>query len=192
MTALRFARREDAGTLAEIYRPYVENTAVSFETEAPSPAEFQRRIAAYSERFPYLVIEEDGVVLGYAYAHAFHERTAYDWTVETSIYVAEAARGRGLGRTLYTALLELLTLQGIRNACAVVTIPNEPSLRFHRDMGFKEGGILPDFGYKQGQWRAVAYLYRRLGTRTTPPEAVIPVGSLPENVVQTLFQSTVS
>ena len=103
--ALRFARPEDAPALLEIYRPYVEETSITFETQVPSEAEFCRRITEISSQFPYLVAEESGVLLGYAYAHPFHERAAYSWTVESSIYVSQAHRGRHIGTMLYRALL---------------------------------------------------------------------------------------
>jgi phosphinothricin acetyltransferase len=173
---LRLATPGDAPQILEIYRPYVEHTSVSFETEVPSQGEFAQRIATFSSTFPYLVAEENGLPLGYAYAHAFHDRAAYRWTVETSIYVSEAAHGRHVGTALYRALLALLELQGIHNACAVVTIPNDPSMGFHQAMGFSVGGILPSFGYKLGQWHSVAYLYRPL--REGTPGPIVPLPSL--------------
>ena len=186
MISLRFATAQDSATLVEIYRPYVEHTSISFETETPSVAEFRRRIADFSAKFPYILAEADGTVLGYAYAHAFHDRAAYDWTVETSIYVAEAARGQHVGRRLYDALLSLLALQGVRNACAVVTIPNQPSLEFHRAMGFSTGGILPSFGYKLGTWHSVAYLYKALGAGEPAP--VVPIGDLDPSAVAAILR----
>lgn len=178
METLRFAAPEDAPELLEIYRPYVEHTSVSFETELPSLEEFQRRIVSFSRRFPYLVAEEDGALLGYAYAHAFHERAAYGWTVETTIYVGQKARGRGLGRRLYRGLLTLLQAQGVQTACAVVTIPNDPSIGFHQAMGFRLAGVLPHMGYKLGRWCGVGYLTLQLSQSRDAPDPVIPVGQL--------------
>lgn len=177
MISLRFAHPEDAAALLEIYRPYVENTAISFETKVPNEAEFRSRMLSFSA-YPYLVAVENGTPLGYAYAHAFHERAAYDWTVETSIYVSENARGRHVGTLLYHGLLKLLEAQGIQNACAVITIPNQPSLDFHRALGFETAGILPDFGYKLGAWHSVAYLFRPLGPANPLPAPVTPIGNL--------------
>lgn len=192
MIALRFAVPEDAEALLKIYRPYVDNTSISFETEVPSPAEFARRIADFSQTYPYLVAEEDGRPLGYAYAHAFHDRAAYDWTVETSIYVAEDARGKHVGTSLYRALLELLSLQGVKNACAVVTFPNIPSTAFHQAMGFEAGGILPDFGYKLGDWHSVAYLFKVLRASTDAPAPVIPCQKLDAGRVADILQGAIS
>lgn len=189
MISLRFAAVKDAHALLEIYRPYVESTSISFETEVPSLEEFEGRIREYSAFYPYLVAEEDGKILGYAYAHAFHERRAYQWTVETSIYMAEATRGKGIGKLLYGALLPLLKAQGIQNACAVVTIPNEPSLAFHRAMGFQTGNLLPDFGYKSGAWRGVAYLYRALGSHEAAPQAPVSIRDLPPETLKNLLKT---
>lgn len=186
MITLRFATVRDSAALVEIYRPYVERTSISFETETPSVAVFSGRIADFSEKFPYILAEEDGIALGYAYAHAFHDRAAYGWTVETSIYVAQQARSRHVGKRLYQALLDLLTLQGIRNACAVIAIPNQPSLAFHKAMGFETGGTLPDFGYKLGQWHSVVYLYKALGRGAPGP--VVPIGSLDPQAVQEILK----
>lgn len=186
MITLRFATVRDSAALVEIYRPYVERTSISFETETPSVAVFGGRIADFSEKFPYILAEEDGIALGYAYAHAFHDRAAYGWTVETSIYVAQQARSRHVGKRLYQALLDLLTLQGIRNACAVIAIPNQPSLAFHKAMGFETGGTLPDFGYKLGQWHSVVYLYKALGRGEPGP--VVPIGSLDPQAVADILR----
>jgi phosphinothricin acetyltransferase len=185
---LRPAHPQDCGELLSIYRPYVENTTVSFETRTPSSQEFLSRIVTFSEKFPYLVAEEQGEILGYAYAHAFHDRAAYGWTVETSIYVAQNCRRNHVGSRLYTALLRLLTLQGVKNACAVVTVPNEPSLAFHQALGFQVSGIMPDFGFKLGAWHPVAYLTLALGEKTIPPEAIIPAPQLPQHLVDQILQ----
>lgn len=185
MMTLRLAQPQDSADLLEIYRPYVLETSVTFETEPPTEAEFRRRILDFTEKFPYILAEEDGRILGYAYAHAFHERAAYSWTVETSVYVRRDLRRSHVGKKLYTALLELLRLQGIRNVCAVVAFPNDPSMAFHRAMGFETGGILPDFGYKLGSWHSVAYLYKSLGSGAPAP--LCPIGSLdPSTVAEVL------
>ena len=183
MRALRFARPEDAQALLDIYRPYVETTSITFETEVPSVCAFRQRIQEISARFPYLVAEEDGELLGYAYAHPFHERAAYDWTVESSIYVRQDLCGKHLGQTLYRALLSLLEAQGVKNVCAVITIPHDRSIGFHQAMGFSSGGVLPYFGYKLGQWHSVAYLYRRLDTDGGTPAPLLPIHALDAGTV---------
>lgn len=188
MITLRFASPEDAPALLEIYRPYVEHTTISFETELPTVKVFEERIRSFSRAFPYLVAQTEDEILGYAYAHPFHERAAYNWAVESSIYVKEAARGNHVGQQLYQALLGLLEAQGVQNVCAVVTIPNEPSLAFHRHMGFHTGGILPNFGYKHNRWHSVAYLYRSLGTMADDPKPVVSVHQLPPAHIQSLLR----
>ena len=176
---LRYAVEQDAPALLEIYRPYVETTSITFETEVPTVEEFAGRIRDTLTKFPYLVVEEDGEILGYAYAHPFHERAAYGWTVESSVYVRQDVRHGHIGTLLYEALLERLERQGVCNVCAVVTVPNEPSMAFHARLGFRTAGILPDFGYKMGQWHGVAYLYRRLGPSGEAPKPLLPLSELP-------------
>ena len=188
MMRLRFASPEDAAALLEIYRPYVEETTVSFETEVPSLAEFRRRIAEIAVRFPYLVAEDASGILGYAYAHPFHERAAFQWFAEVSVYVRRDMRGKGVGRALYSGLLPLLRLQGIQTVCAVITIPNDPSLSFHKAMGFQQNGLLPDAGYKLGIWCSVAYLTRRLVPLGTPRE-LVPVTVLDASLIAGILEA---
>ena len=180
---LRFAVEQDAEALLEIYRPYVETTSITFETEVPTVEEFAGRIRDTLTKCPYLVIEEDGAILGYAYAHPFHQRAAYGWTVESSVYVRQDVRHGHVGSLLYQALMERLERQGVRNVCAVVTVPNEPSMAFHTRMGFTSAGILPNFGYKMGEWHGVEYLYRQLGPTGEPPKALLPLKELPPELL---------
>ena len=180
---IRLARESDAEELLEIYRPYVETTSITFETEVPTVEEFAGRIRDTLTKFPYLVIEEDGAILGYAYAHPFHQRAAYGWTVESSVYVRQDVRHGHVGSLLYQALMERLERQGVRNVCAVVTVPNEPSMAFHARMGFTSAGILPNFGYKMGEWHGVEYLYRQLGPTGEPPKPLLPLKELPPELL---------
>ena len=190
MMTLRFARPEDAEALLEVYRPYVTETAISFETAVPSPEEFRRRIEEISAFYPYLVAEEDGRILGYAYAHAFGERRAYRFTVETSIYIDRSARGAGVGTALYRALFSLLRAQGMHAACAVITCPNDASFSFHRAMGFRDGGVLPDFSNKLGAWYGVAYLHLPLLPASPDPAEPCSVHALsPQTVERCLSES---
>ena len=191
MITLRFALPNDAEALLDIYRPYVEETTVSFETEVPSIAVFRQRIADISGLFPYLIAQENGEILGYAYAHPFHERAAFRWTVESSVYVRQDVRGRHVGKVLYDALLPLLRIQGIQTVCAVVTIPNDPSMAFHQAMGFREEGLLQNVGYKLGVWRSVAYLCLRLGPSNGEPPALLGIHKLdPELIAGILSDAT--
>ncbi len=188
MIRLRLVTPEDTLSLLEIYRPYVEETPITFEAVPPAPEAFAQRIAHISAAFPYLVAEQDGKVCGYAYAHAFHEREAYGWSVETSIYLDRDCRGQGIGPMLYRALLTLLAAQGVRNVCAIVTTPNVRSERLHAAMGFVPSGVLPNFGYKLGQWHSVAYLTRALREDTSPPTPILGIHRLPQEVITAALQ----
>ena len=128
MITIRPANLADAQAIQAIYAPYVEKTAITFEYEVPSVQEFEKRISNTIERYPYLVAEEDGQVLGYAYASTYYARTAYDWTTELSIYLHEDARGRGLGSQLYDALEKELRKRGFLRFLACIAVPNEASI----------------------------------------------------------------
>ena len=149
----------------------------------PTVEEVSERIRDTLTKFPYLVIEEDGKILGYAYAHPFHTRAAYGWTVESSVYVRQDVRHDHIGTLLYEALMERLSNQGVCNVCAVVTVPNEPSVAFHKRMGFASAGILPNFGYKMDEWHGVEYLYRRLKPVDQPPKPLLPPSELPPELL---------
>ena len=171
---IRLARSTDGPALAEIYRPAVTERATSFELESPDGEEMSRRIAACLERLPWLVAEENGRVVGYAYAGPHRTRAAYQWSVEVSAYVDESAQRRGIGRALYEALFRVLKLQGFKNAYAGITLPNVASDGFHRALGFTHVGVFRGVGFKQGQWHDVAWLERPLAPRdiTAPPPPI--------------------
>ena len=167
---IRSACPDDAGRLQEIYSYYVENTAISFEYDAPSPEEFRGRIENTLKKYPYLVLEEDGVIRGYAYAGVFKGRAAYDRSCEVSIYVDRHAKGRGYGRKLYEALEEKLKEQGILNMYACVTHPvvedeylSPNSEQFHRHMGFVQVGEFHLCGYKFGRWYNMIWMEKLIG-----------------------------
>jgi phosphinothricin acetyltransferase len=147
----------DAAPCAAIYAPSVESTPISFELVPPDAAEFARRIEKYSVTHQFLVAEEGGEVVGYAYACRWAERAAYDWSVEVSVYVDAARQGEGIGRALYAELFERLRAQGFRVAVAGVTLPNPASIGLHESMGFEPIGALRDIGWKEGSWRDVGY-----------------------------------
>ena len=172
------ARREDAGPCLAIYAPVVEEGAVSFEFSPPAPEEMESRIAGVLEFAPWLVFEEGGEVAAYAYGTRFRERAAYGWTVETAVYVAARARGRGVGRRLYGVLLEALRLQGFRSAVAVITLPNPPSLRLHAALGFERAGLLEAVGFKHGRWHDVEVVTLRLIPGSSAPAPIVPMREL--------------
>ncbi|GJM21656.1 MAG: N-acetyltransferase [Planctomycetota bacterium] len=168
---LRLAIPEDAEALRAIYAPVVRDTAISFEYEVPERVEIARRVQATLTRAPWLVAcDASGRVLGYAYGGRYRERVAYDWLVETSVYIAAEARGRGVGRQLYVALLAALTQQGHRRAIAGVTLPNEASVAFHTSFGFEACGVVQRAGWKHGAWHDVGFYERALSDELGAPE----------------------
>lgn len=162
----------DAAACAAIYAPHVEGSAVSFEERAPDAAELARRIERYGASHAWLVAEREGEVVGYAYATAFNERPAYRWSAGVSVYVAEGEHGRGVGRTLYEALFDRLRERGFRMACAGITLPNEASVGLHESLGFKQVGVNPEIGWKNGAWRDVGWWQLELAppSEGPPPE----------------------
>ena len=145
--SIRIAAESDLPQILEIYRPYVENTTYSFEYEAPTPETFRARFLGITQQFPWLVWEEAGAILGYAYACAPFERAAYQWCAEPSIYLLPQAQGKGIGRKLYDVLEQTLIAQGYRLSYAIITSENAASLAFHRAMGFKETAQFHGCGY---------------------------------------------
>ena len=152
---IRFAVEADIPEILEIYAPYVLNTAYSFEYTVPTLEEFTERFRGYTAQFPWLVWEEDGHVLGYAYGSRPWGRAAYSWNAEVSIYLVPAVHGRGIGRKLYAVLEEILKLQGYRIIYAVITSDNQASIDFHKKVGYRFVAEFPGCGHKFG---------RRLGT----------------------------
>ena len=176
---IRDARPSDAGELLAIYGWYVERTAVSFEYAVPSPEEFRRRMARTMERYPWLVAEADGRVMGYAYAGAFKGRAAYDWSCETTVYVRRDARGKGLGRALYGALEAELGRMGVRNLYACIAVPEAEdetltldSPRFHRRMGYREVGRFRRCASKFGKWYDMIWMEKVIGSHEPGPAPV--------------------
>lgn len=165
---IRDARRSDVPAMLAIYAPFVEHTAVSFEYDVPTEAEFARRLEEHQAAFPWLVCEENGRVMGYAYAGRAFERAAYGWNAEISCYLAPELRGRGVGRRLYARIEEILTRLGYYKLFAVVTSANAPSVAFHRALGFRDAACFRNVGYKQGGWYDVLWLEKTLCDRPEP------------------------
>jgi phosphinothricin acetyltransferase len=174
---LRFATRDDTDAIASIYAPVVERTAISFEIVPPTPEEFAARLDETMPDYPWLVAEGDTRVVGYAYGHRFAPRAAYAWSVETSIYVRDGERGRGVGYALYDALLVLLGAQGYRQAFAGIALPNPASVALHESVGFMPVGAYRDVGYKFGAWHDVGWWQRSLdaGLAETPTTPTTPL-----------------
>ncbi|MBD2411404.1 N-acetyltransferase [Nostoc calcicola FACHB-3891] len=143
--------------MLEIYAPIVQETTISFELEPPSKTEFQNRIKSYQQQMPWLVCEINGELAGYAYANPYRTRAAYQWSVESSVYIGENHRRKGVAKALYTALFKLLQLQGFYNVVAAIALPNQPSVAVHEAVGFVSVGVFHRVGFKFGKWRDVGY-----------------------------------
>jgi L-amino acid N-acyltransferase YncA len=169
---IRLATEDDAAAVAAIYRPYVETTRISFEESAPHDEEMALRMQ--SPLHPWLVAEEDGRIVGYASSSPYHRRPAYRWTVETSIYVAQGAHGRGFGRILLSRLIELLTAQGYVTAIAAIALPNPVSIMLHERLGFAAAGTYRGVGFKLGEWTDVSLWQRDLAPRSAAPGEPLP------------------
>ncbi|WP_339105166.1 N-acetyltransferase family protein [Haloterrigena salinisoli] len=175
---IRVATPADAAAVRDIYAPFCESTAVTFEEAPPTDDETADRIASTLETYPWLVCEVGGEVVGYAYASRLRERRAYQWTVELSIYVAADARRSGVGRALYESLFAVLERQGVRDAYAVTTVPNPETERFHERMGFERCVDFPAIGHTEGEWHDVAWWRRSIAEKTAEPEPITPLPAL--------------
>ena len=175
-SAIRLARSDDAGQMLDIYAPFIRDNAVSFELEVPTMAEFAGRVQRTLTSLPWLVLEVDETILGYAYASKHWERAAYQWSVDVSAYITEDYRRRGVGRALYTSLFACLRLQGYFNAYAGITLPNPASVGIHEAMGFTHVGTFQDVGHKFGQWHSVGWWELALQQRAAPSALI----SLPD------------
>lgn len=170
---VRQATSDDAESCVEIYRPFVLDTAITFETEVPSVAEMAARIADAQRWHDWLVCDDGAGIAGYAYAHSFSARAAYRWTAEVSIYVSQTHHRGGAGRALYAALLARLTERGYRRVFAGVAQPNPASDAFHASFGFRPAGVYERVGYKHGLWRDVAWSQLDLQADEVDPPAEI-------------------
>ena len=178
MTAtIRMATEADAAAVASIYAPFCEKTAISFEYKAPTTVEMAERIRTVT-RLPWLVLDDNGALAGYAYATQHRERAAYGWSVDTTVYVSPNYQRRGVGRALYTALFELLRMQGYYKVYAGITLPNRASIGLHQSLGFEPVGIYRGVGYKLGAWHDVAWYQLSLQPEQPQPAAPLPVTSI--------------
>lgn len=169
----------DAGELLEIYRGYVEHTLITFEYEVPALEEFEERIRNTLKRYPYLAaVDEKGEITGYAYASAFKGRKAYEWSVETSVYIKEGRHGEGIGKQLYSRLEEVLIQQKVCNMCACITHPNPESEAFHEKLGYTTAAHFHHSGYKLGKWADVVWMEKSIRRHDKMPEAFIPYPEL--------------
>jgi phosphinothricin acetyltransferase len=169
MSRIRFVDESDAAAIAEIYRPIVESTAISFETVAPERDEMARRVLETTREHPWVVCEIGSRVAGYAYATKHRVRSAYRWSVDTSVYVDASFRQGGVGRGLYESLFAILSAQGYFNAYAGIALPNTASVGLHEAVGFRKIGVYERVGYKFGEWRDVGWWQLELRTHEASP-----------------------
>lgn len=189
MVRVRLATRADAAGVLAVYAPYVEETAITFETSVPDAAAFAARMDEVVGRYPFLVVEDAGAIVGFAYARRLGERGAYAWNVELSVYFAPGHTGRGRGSVLFWALIDLLSQQGVRNAYSLVTMPNEASRRLHSKLGFELMGIQRQAGYKRGAWHDVAWLRKAIGPFDGAPAPIVPLSRLDGECVREVLEA---
>ncbi|MCM1134926.1 MAG: GNAT family N-acetyltransferase [Clostridium sp.] len=182
---IRVATKEDAGELLAVYTPYVTGTVISFECEVPGILEFQRRIQNTLKKYPYLLAEKNGEILGYTYTGPFVGRAAYNWAAETTIYLKEDKKKIGIGRALYEALEKVSKAQNILNLNACIGYPEvedeyltKNSVQFHEHMGYRMVGEFHKCGYKFGRWYNMVWMEKMLGKHVERPEEVIPFSEL--------------
>ena len=177
-SAIRLASEDDGAAIAAIYRPYVESTPVSFETDPPGEHEMRRRIHETLPDHPWLVCESAGAIVGYAYATTHRARAAYQWSVDTAVYIDGAHHRSGIGRGLYASLFAILAAQGFVNAYAGITLPNAGSVGLHESVGFKPVGVYRQVGYKLGAWHDVGWWQLALRERADYPVPSAPLAAL--------------
>ena len=183
MATIRLATMSDAAAIAEIYAPYCDATTISFEETAPSSEEMARRIATIGATRPWIVLEDQGRVIGYAYASAHHERAAYRWSASTAIYIGRDHHRRGAGRALYTTLFAVLAHLGYRQATAGITLPNPASVGLHAAFGFAPVGVYRRIGYKMGGWHDVGWFQAEIQSgpeRPADPRSIHEMIDTPE------------
>ena len=175
---IRMATAADIPQILDIYSPYVCNTAISFEYDVPTLEEFTLRFHTITAQFPWLVWEEQGKVLGYAYGSAPFERAAFRWCAEASIYLHPSIHGKGVGKALYAVLEAILALQGYWKVYVLVTTANKDSLAFHEAVGYQFTASMPNCGYKLGCWHGLIWLEKLLNVGENPQNFPISVGSI--------------
>jgi phosphinothricin acetyltransferase len=180
MSMIRIATTDDSESILKIYAPYIENTSYTFETEVPSIDSFKKRISSYLQNWPWLVCEIDGVIAGYSYGARHRERVAYQWSVESSVYVHDDYQRMGVARALYTALIDILKLQGFRNLYAVINLPNDKSVSFHEKLGFEYFATYKSVGYKLGRWKNVGWWQLQLNEYSMEPEPPVEFSEIKE------------
>lgn len=186
--SIRLVSDEDSVFILDIYAPYITDTSITFECEVPPAQEFAKRVRSISEIYPWVVCQIDGCLAGYAYASQHHERVAYQWSVNLSVYIKKEYQRKGLARVLYTTLFELLGLLGYFRGLACITHPNSKSEGFHSNFGFKQVGIYHNVGYKLGQWHDVVWYEMAIKEPSQEPPDPLPITSADKGAVNAILQ----
>lgn len=189
---IRLVTQRDAGELAAIYAPYVRETAVTFEYDPPDTEEFRRRIAEITETYPYLVWDEPDGIKGYAYAHRYGVRDAYNWVAELSVYLKPELHGTGVAEALYRGLIQLLREQGVWRVYAILAWPNPSSRRFHEKLGFQVYGQMPAAGYKLGEWHDILHMELVLREGDNPPSPLVSIQDIPVQKIEDILKTAMS
>jgi L-amino acid N-acyltransferase YncA len=189
MTVIRVATAADASSILDIYAPYIENTSYTFETETPTIDSFRERVITYLQSWPWLVCEIDGIIAGYAYGAKHRERIAYQWSVECSVYIHNDFQRAGIASALYTALIDILKLQGFRNLYAVINLPNDKSVAFHEKLRFEYFATYKNVGYKLGKWKNVGWWQLQLNEYTNEPSPPIKFSEIDKQSIEAVLQS---
>lgn len=188
---IRFAEISDAPSLLAIYSQYIE-TAITFEYSLPNASEFEKRIENIIETYPYLVLEEDEKIIGYAYAHKYMERAAYQWNAELSIYLDKSHVSKGFGKKLYLVLIEILKAQGVKTVYSLITSPNIKSEKLHRSLGFRNVGMYHNVGYKSGEWRNVSIFEKQIGEYSINPNPIVSIKEIGFDIIEKIINENLS
>lgn len=175
---IRLITPDDAEAALNVYAPYVLHTSATFEYEVPAVESFRKKIEKITAQYPWLVCECDGEIAGYAYGSIHRDRTAYQWSPEATVYLSEKYHRRGIARVLYSALFEMLKMQGYFNAFAGVLATNEKSVEFHRAMGFEDIGLFKNIGFKLSEWHTNLWMQYEIQKPIPNPPLPIPIGMI--------------
>ena len=187
---IRLVQETDSERILEIYRPYVEETAISFELEVPTQEEFRERIRSIARDYPCLVYILDGNIAAYAYAHRHMERSAYQWNATLSVYVDKSYQRQGIGKQLYACLMEILKLQNIHNVYGIVKTPNPNSEKLHESFGFQRIGVYRQTGFKFGTWHDVTWFEKSIRVHGADPHAFIPIKDIDPGAVDAILEQS--
>jgi len=184
---IRVATNDDAARMLEIYTPFILNSGITQETEVPSVEDFQQRVISNLEERPWLVCEINNEIAGYAYAGKHRDRKGYQWCTEPSVYISEKHFGVGIAHALYTALFDILKLQGYVNAYAVITLPNDRSIAFHKKFGFEYLTTYKGIGYKLGLWHDVGWMQYEITPHKEDPADPIKFPAIDKSIIDSIL-----